>query len=83
MQIHGETLPGAALISLAAAFSQAGAQTIVASLWKVGDRATRDFMVSDHTALATSGRAPALRAAQLALLGDPGLLTRATGARSS
>jgi CHAT domain-containing protein len=67
----GEQVPGAALVTLAAAFSQAGSQSIVASLWKVSDTATRDFMVALHRALATDGRAAALHAAQLTLLRNP------------
>jgi CHAT domain-containing protein len=50
----GEQVPGAALITLAAAFSQAGSQSIVASLWKVNDASTRDFMVAFHRAVGTT-----------------------------
>jgi CHAT domain-containing protein/Tfp pilus assembly protein PilF len=67
----GEQVPGAALVTLAAAFSQAGSQSIVASLWKVSDVATRDFMVAFHRALPATGRAGALQQAQLALLKAP------------
>jgi CHAT domain-containing protein len=67
----GEQVPGAALTTLAAAFSQAGAQTIVASLWKVNDETTRDFMVAFHRGLGTSGRAAALHQAQLDILRKP------------
>jgi CHAT domain-containing protein len=67
----GEQVPGAALVTLAAAFSQAGSQSIVASLWKVNDVATRDFMVTFHRALPTAGRAGALQQAELALLRSP------------
>ena len=67
----GEQVPGAALLTLAAAFSQAGAQAILASLWKVNDAATRDFMVAFHRALLTTGRAAALQQAQLAVLQNP------------
>jgi CHAT domain-containing protein len=66
-----EEAPGAAQITLAAAFSQAGAQSIVASLWKVNDAATRDFMVEFHKDLATRGRAVALQQAELAVLRNP------------
>jgi CHAT domain-containing protein len=62
----GEQAPGVALITLAAAFSQAGSQSIVASLWRVNDTATRDFMVAFHEGLGAV-RAAALDHAQLAL----------------
>jgi len=64
----GEQVPGAALTTLAAAFSQAGAQSVVASLWQVNDETTGHFMVAFHRALATSGRAAALQEAQLTVL---------------
>jgi CHAT domain-containing protein len=67
----GELIPGAALITLAAAFSQAGAQSIVASLWKVNDAATRDFMVTFHRAVGATGRAAAFQQAQLSVLSNP------------
>lgn len=67
----GEQVPGSALITFAAAFSQAGSQSVVASLWKVNDTSTRDLMVAFHRALPTVGRADALRQAQLALLRRP------------
>jgi CHAT domain-containing protein len=67
----GEEVPGAALITLAAAFSQARARSIVASLWNVSDEATRDYMVAFHRALPTSAPAAALHHAQLALLASP------------
>ncbi len=67
----GEQVPGAALITLAAAFSQAGAQSIVASLWKVNDAATRDFMVAFHRTEGASGRAAAFQQAQVSVLSNP------------
>jgi CHAT domain-containing protein len=54
-----------------AAFSQAGAESIVASLWKVNDLAARDFMVTFHRGLQTVDRASALQRAQLALRQNP------------
>ena len=66
----GEQVPGAALSTLAAAFSQAGAQSVIASLWKVNDASTRDFMVAFHQALPTGGRASALQQAQATVLKD-------------
>lgn len=71
----GEQVPGEAgadLMTLAHAFSDAGTKSIVASLWRVYDPATRDFMVALHKALLRAGPAEALNAAQLALLKNPG-----------
>jgi CHAT domain-containing protein len=67
----GEQVPGAALVTLAGAFSLGGSSSIVASLWRIDDKATRDFMVAFHGALQDHGRAGALRVAQLALLRNP------------
>jgi CHAT domain-containing protein/Tfp pilus assembly protein PilF len=67
----GEQVPGASLITLAAAFSLAGAQTVVASLWPVNDAATRDFMIELHAAVPLISRATALQQAQLAVLTNP------------
>lgn len=67
----GEQVPGAALTTLAAAFSQAGAQAIVASQWEVDDRATAEFMVAFHRELNQGGRAWALQQAQKTLLASP------------
>jgi CHAT domain-containing protein/Tfp pilus assembly protein PilF len=67
----GEQVPGAALVTLAAAFSQAGSQSIVASLWKVSDVATRDFMVAFHRALPSEGRVGAIQQAEVTLLKVP------------
>jgi CHAT domain-containing protein len=67
----GEQVPGAALITLAAAFSQAGAQSIIASLWKVNDATTRDFMVTFYRTLESAGRVEALQRAQLTILRNP------------
>ena len=64
----GERVPGAALITLAAAFSQAGSQSIVASLWKVNDSAAADLMVDFHRGLRSLDRAAALQQAQVAML---------------
>jgi CHAT domain-containing protein len=67
----GEQVPGRALITLAAAFSQAGSQSIVASLWKLNDAVTGDFMVAFHAAVQTSGRAGALQQAQIHVMKNP------------
>lgn len=67
----GELQPGAALMTLAAAFSQAGSQTVIASLWSVNDQATRELMLAFHRALRTRGRVEALREAQVTMLRQP------------
>jgi len=67
----GERVPGAALITLAAAFSQAGSRSIVASLWKVNDSATADLMVDFHRSLRTLDRAAALQRAQVIMIRTP------------
>jgi CHAT domain-containing protein len=63
---------------LAAAFFAAGAETVVATLWDIEDRVSRDVMIHFHRAVA-NGTSPTygLRAAQLALLeaADPSLRT--------
>ena len=59
------------MITLAAAFSQAGAQSTIASLWKVNDATTRDFMVTFYRTLGSAGRMEALQRAQLMILRDP------------
>lgn len=49
----------------------AGAETIVASLWRVSDRATKDLMVGYYRQLlAGHGRAESLRRVQMAFLRD-------------
>ncbi len=68
----GERIPGAQLRSLAEAFSLAGAQSVLASLWKIDDVATRDLMVRFYRELAAGkSKSEALRAAQLATLREP------------
>lgn len=67
----GEEVPGAALVTLAAAFSEAGAESVVASLWKVEDEAAKDVMVAFHRALARQGRVAALQQAQGSVMREP------------
>jgi CHAT domain-containing protein/tetratricopeptide (TPR) repeat protein len=61
--VHRENLTG-----LAAAFLAAGPTVVVASLWDVEDRPTRELMRHFHVALRSNDAASALRGAQLALL---------------
>jgi CHAT domain-containing protein len=62
----GEYERGEALAGLARSFEAAGAWSIVSSLWKVPDDATRDDMVMFYRQLAQGARRPdALRKAKL------------------
>jgi len=75
----GSARGGAGLIGLRRALHQAGAKTVVASLWTVEDQATAELMDSFYHHLWVEGatRSDALRAAQLEMLernreqGDP------------
>ncbi len=60
---------GEGVAGLARAFFEAGAGTVVATLWSVDDRATRELMVRFYRELAIEGKstAAALAAAQTAL----------------
>ncbi|MBK7345063.1 MAG: CHAT domain-containing protein [Saprospiraceae bacterium] len=48
----GQTMHGEALISLARAFTKAGATSLVSTLWPVSDVSTRDFMIEFYKSLA-------------------------------
>lgn len=64
----GEVKVGEGVFGLRRAFVLAGAQTLVMSLWKVPDEATRELMRDFYAGLLVGQpRAEALRAAQLAL----------------
>jgi CHAT domain-containing protein len=69
----GKQLRGEGLIGLVRGFMFAGAPRVVASLWKVDDRATAELMRRFYQALLGRSRptpAAALRAAQLSMSGE-------------
>ncbi|MEA2692954.1 MAG: hypothetical protein QOJ16_2341, partial [Acidobacteriota bacterium] len=65
----GREVRGEGLVGLTRGFFYAGARRVVASLWRVEDRATAELMARFYRALLTAGRSPAaaLRQAQLAI----------------
>jgi CHAT domain-containing protein len=64
----GDVQTGEGVFGLRRAFMLAGAKTLVMSLWKVPDEATKELMVDFYRrVLAGEGRADALRKAQLAI----------------
>ncbi len=69
----GREVRGEGLVGLTRGFLQAGAARVLASLWRVQDRATAELMTQLYRALLTDGLPPptALRQAQLTLLRDP------------
>jgi CHAT domain-containing protein/tetratricopeptide (TPR) repeat protein len=70
----GETAGGEGLLGLQRAFQTAGARTVIASLWKVDDIATRDLMERfyDNHWNKDMGKLAALREAQLWMLRQRG-----------
>jgi len=60
-------------MGLTRGFLHAGARRVLASLWKVHDRATAELMTRTYRQLLGEGRSPAaaLAAAQRALAADP------------
>jgi CHAT domain-containing protein/Tfp pilus assembly protein PilF len=71
----GEVAGGEGLLGLQRAFQVAGAHSVVASLWKIGDEPTRALMARFYENLWRKGQPPAqaLREAQLSMLrGDLG-----------
>jgi CHAT domain-containing protein len=68
----GKEVKGEGLIGLTRGFMYAGAPRVVASLWRVDDRATARLMSHFYSELrAGSSASTALRRAQLALAADP------------
>jgi len=63
---------GGEITSLAEAFSTAGATTVLASLWSVGDESTKELMVEFYSKLASGmSKAEALQAAEVKMLRNP------------
>jgi CHAT domain-containing protein len=63
---------GGELTTLAHTFTTAGATTVLASLWSVGDESTKEFMVEFYTQLAAGkSKAAAVQSAEVKLLKNP------------
>ena len=69
----GEKEPdGAELTTLAHTFTVAGATTVLASLWSVGDDSTKEFMVEFYRQLAAGqSKSAAVQSAQIKMLKNP------------
>jgi CHAT domain-containing protein len=68
----GEVVPGEGVLGMTNAFLAAGASSVVASLWRVDDRATERFMRVFYEGLAGGATVSgALSGAQRALVADP------------
>jgi len=68
----GDLITGEGMVGLARAFMQAGADSIVASLWDVNDEASAELMLRFYRGLAAGlDKAEALRAAKHALMREP------------
>jgi CHAT domain-containing protein len=68
----GRDPDGGEVTTLAAAFSSAGATSVLASLWSVGDESTKEFMIQFYTQLAAGrSKAASLQSAQIALMKNP------------
>lgn len=69
----GKEVKGEGVMSLNNAFLQAGAKTVVSSLWKVDDTATKILMTEFYRGLSYDGLTPsaALRNAQIKMYRDP------------
>ena len=68
----GKEIKGEGLVGLTRGFMYAGAPRVVASLWRIDDRATAEIMKRFYTGMLKDGLRPAaaLRAAQISMLND-------------
>ena len=68
----GKDVKGEGLVGLTRGFMYAGAPRVVASFWRIDDRATADFMKRFYSAMLKDGLRPAaaLRAAQVSMSQD-------------
>lgn len=68
----GKEIKGEGLVGLAHGFMAAGSKSVVASLWKVDDRATAELMADFYESMLQKGMTPAaaLRAAKLKMMRD-------------
>jgi CHAT domain-containing protein len=68
----GKNIKGEGLVGLTRGFMYAGAPRVVASFWRIDDRATADFMKRFYSAMLKDGLKPAaaLRAAQVSMSQD-------------
>src|SRR4029078_12525843 len=68
----GKEIKGEGLVGLTRGFMYAGAPRVVASFWRIDDRATAEIMKRFYSAMLTDGlrTAAALRAAQISMLQD-------------
>ena len=68
----GKEIKGEGLVGLTRGFMYAGAPRVVASFWRIDDRATADIMRRFYQAMLQDGLPPAaaLRAAQVSMLND-------------
>jgi CHAT domain-containing protein len=78
----GKEMGGEGLIGLTRAFQYAGARSVIASLWKISDRTTAEFMVRFYRHLKEGlSKDEALRATQMEFIRGPIQVTNDKGER--
>lgn len=78
----GKEMGGEGLIGLTRAFQYAGARSVMASLWKISDRTTAEFMVRFYRHLKEGlSKDEALRATQIEFIRGPIQITNDKGER--